>query len=103
MIFTIRFISDEEEDFIMDVNVLSSQTFEQLHLLIQNALKFDNAQLASFFVSNENWEKLDEMLRMNCFHVNPSINSCLKFFRKTPWAREKIEKLYINFRKNQTK
>jgi len=49
------------------------------------------------------WEKLDEMLRMNCFHVNPSINSCLKFFRKTPWARTKIEKLYIHFRTSQTK
>lgn len=49
------------------------------------------------------WEKLDEMLHMNCFHVNPSINSCLKFFRKTPWARVKIEKLYINFCKNQSK
>jgi len=49
------------------------------------------------------WEKLDEMLHMNCFHVNPSINSCLKFFRKTAWARVKIEKLYINFCKNQSK
>ena len=49
------------------------------------------------------WEKLDEMLRMNCFHVNPSINACLKFFRKTPWARTKIEKLYITFRNSQAK
>ena len=49
------------------------------------------------------WEKLDEMLRMNCFHVNPSINSCLKFFRKTPWARTKIEILYITFRNTQAK
>ena len=49
------------------------------------------------------WEKLDEMMHMNCFHEKPSINSCLKFFRKTLWAREKIEKLYINFCKKQTK
>lgn len=49
------------------------------------------------------WEKLDEMMRMNCFHENPSINACLKFFRKTPWARTKIEKLYITFRQNQGK
>ena len=49
------------------------------------------------------WEKLDEMVHMNCFHVNPSINSCLKFFRKTPWARTKIEKLYISFCQKQTK
>ncbi|AFL67687.1 VF530 family DNA-binding protein [Sulfurospirillum barnesii] len=49
------------------------------------------------------WETLDEMMKVNCFHENPSIKSCLKFFRKTPWAREKIEKLYLNFLKNTTK
>lgn len=43
------------------------------------------------------WEKLDEMMRVNCFHDNPSIKSSLKFFRKTPWAREKLEKLYLHF------
>ncbi len=49
------------------------------------------------------WEKLDEMMRMNCFHENPSIKSCLKFFRKTPWSRTKIEKLYLHFRTQTTK
>jgi Uncharacterized conserved protein len=41
------------------------------------------------------WEGLDEQLRMNCFHENPSINSSLKFLRKTPWARKKVEELYV--------
>ncbi|MDD3342283.1 MAG: VF530 family protein [Sulfurospirillaceae bacterium] len=45
------------------------------------------------------WEGLDERLRVNCFHSNPSMNSCLKFFRSTPWAREKLEKLYISTQK----
>jgi uncharacterized protein (DUF2132 family) len=44
------------------------------------------------------WEGLDERVRVNCFHENPSINSSLKFFRKTPWARAKLEKLYIAFK-----
>ena len=47
------------------------------------------------------WEKLDDMIRVNCFHEKPSINSSLKFFRKTPWAREKLEKLYLSFRNSQ--
>ncbi len=47
------------------------------------------------------WEKLDDMMRVNCFHEKPSINSSLKFFRKTPWAREKLEKLYLSFRNSQ--
>lgn len=42
------------------------------------------------------WEKLDEMVRINCFHENPSIKSSLKFLRKTPWARTKVEKVYLS-------
>ena len=42
------------------------------------------------------WEELDRQVRINCFHVNPSINSSLKFLRKTPWARTKVEEMYIS-------
>lgn len=45
------------------------------------------------------WEKLGEMLSVNCFKTNPSINSSLKFFRKTSWARVKIENLYLKHNK----
>ena len=41
------------------------------------------------------WNGLDERIRINCFYENPSINSSLKFLRKTPWAREKLEVLYL--------
>lgn len=41
------------------------------------------------------WEKLGVKLNVNCFLKDPSINSCLKFFRKTPWARTKLEKIYL--------
>jgi uncharacterized protein (DUF2132 family) len=42
------------------------------------------------------WEELDRLIRINCFHENPSINSSLKFLRKTQWARTKVEELYIS-------
>lgn len=61
MIYTFRFISDEQENFILDVNINHDQTFEQLHDTIQEKLDFDPSQLASFFISNENWEKLHEI------------------------------------------
>ncbi len=61
MIYTFRFISDEQENFIMDVNINHDQTFEQLHDAIQEKLDYDPSQLASFFISNENWEKLTEI------------------------------------------
>jgi len=41
------------------------------------------------------WEELDRRLRMNCFASNPSVKSSLKFLRRTPWAREKVEKLWL--------
>jgi hypothetical protein len=41
------------------------------------------------------WEGLSERISINCFSNDPSINSSLKFLRRTPWARAKIEKLYV--------
>ena len=46
------------------------------------------------------WEKLASFIKINCLHFDPSINSCLKFLRKTPWAREKIEKVYMTMKKD---
>ena len=42
------------------------------------------------------WEELGSIIRINCFTDNPSINSSLKFLRKTEWARKQVEKLYID-------
>lgn len=41
------------------------------------------------------WAGLGEQIPIRCFNVDPSINSSLKFLRKTPWAREKVESLYL--------
>ncbi len=41
------------------------------------------------------WDGLGEQIPIRCFNVDPSINSSLKFLRKTPWAREKVESLYL--------
>jgi uncharacterized protein (DUF2132 family) len=42
------------------------------------------------------WEGLGERIRINSFHFDPSIKSSLKFLRKTPWARAKVEQLYLD-------
>ena len=42
------------------------------------------------------WEQLAEQININCFKTNPSINSSLKFLRKTEWARKKVEKFYLD-------
>jgi uncharacterized protein (DUF2132 family) len=42
------------------------------------------------------WEGLSHIIDINCFKNDPSISSSLKFLRKTPWAREKVEALFIH-------
>jgi uncharacterized protein (DUF2132 family) len=44
------------------------------------------------------WEQLAQHIDINCFRSDPSIKSSLKFLRKTPWARAKVEQLYLGTR-----
>lgn len=41
------------------------------------------------------WEELYQQIRIQCFFANPSVASSLKFLRRTPWAREKLESYYL--------
>tara|TARA_B100000745_G_scaffold75473_1_gene45647 strand:- start:768 stop:1010 length:243 start_codon:yes stop_codon:yes gene_type:complete len=54
-------------------------------------------------VEHYGWEQLAERVSINCFKNDPSIKSSLKFLRKTPWAREKVEALYIRMNQNPWK
>lgn len=47
------------------------------------------------------WAELGKMVRINCFNINPTLNSSLKFLRRTPWAREEVERIFVNYRKNK--
>jgi len=42
------------------------------------------------------WDELGERININCFVNNPSLKSSLTFLRKTPWARQKVEDLYVD-------
>lgn len=44
------------------------------------------------------WEELGSRIKIKCFTTDPSISSSLKFLRKTPWARQKVEALYLQTR-----
>lgn len=48
------------------------------------------------------WEELADRININCFKSSPSIKSSLKFLRRTPWAREKVERLYLKSLKNKS-
>lgn len=46
-------------------------------------------------VERHGWEELGRQIEIRCFNENPSVKSSLTFLRKTPWARQKVEKFYI--------
>lgn len=48
------------------------------------------------------WEEMGKLIRIRCFNNDPSIKSSLQFLRRTPWARNKVEALYLKHkRKNR--
>lgn len=52
--------------------------------------------ILEYLVAEYGWEQLGERINIHCFTFEPSINSSLKFLRKTDWARAKVERLYLN-------
>jgi uncharacterized protein (DUF2132 family) len=52
-------------------------------------------QVITDLVDTFGWEVLAEQVNLNCFKDKPSVKSSLKFLRKTPWARDKVESLYV--------
>ena len=46
------------------------------------------------------WEELGELINIRCFQLDPSIGSSLKFLRRTPWARNKVEQLYLTSKRS---
>ena len=53
------------------------------------------ADMVSYLQDYYGWERLGEQIRIRCFMNDPSMKSSLKFLRRTPWAREKVEQLYL--------
>jgi uncharacterized protein (DUF2132 family) len=51
--------------------------------------------IVTALVAYYGWEGLGERIALRCFTSDPSVASSLKFLRKTPWAREKVESLYL--------
>ena len=52
-------------------------------------------RIVAELVEHYGWPELGQQVRIKCFNENPSIASSLKFLRKTPWAREKVESFYL--------
>lgn len=57
-------------------------------------------QIVESLVDFYGWSELGQRVDINCFRNDPSVKSSLKFLRKTPWARQKVEVLYLTTKKN---
>lgn len=53
-------------------------------------------QIVTKLQEHYGWEGLAHRININCFRSDPSVKSSLKFLRKTQWARDKVEALYLN-------
>lgn len=53
------------------------------------------AEIVTQLHAKYGWDGLAQRININCFKSDPSVKSSLKFLRRTPWAREKVESLYI--------
>lgn len=76
----------------------SSEARDENGHLIRELHGVTLAHILEYLVARYGWQGLDERIRINCFAVNPSIKSSLTFLRRTPWARTKVEDLYIRTR-----
>jgi len=52
--------------------------------------------ILEYLVEEIGWEELGDEINIGCFTNNPSIKSSLKFLRRTPWARSRVEELYLD-------
>ena len=59
------------------------------------------ATILEELVENYGWEHMAFKVNINCFKLDPSIKSSLVFLRRTPWAREKVEQLYVHHLKKR--
>ena len=57
--------------------------------------------ILELLVEQYGWERLSMKININCFKNDPSIKSSLKFLRKTQWARDKVEQLYLDLEKKK--
>ena len=57
--------------------------------------------ILNHLVDHFGWQQLGLIIRIKCFNENPSVKSSLKFLRTTPWARKKVEDLYLEIARRE--
>lgn len=58
-------------------------------------------QIINRLLAHYGWDGLGRRIDIDCFNSNPTVKSSLKFLRKTPWARRKVENLYLDMKMDE--
>jgi uncharacterized protein (DUF2132 family) len=87
--------------------MLSSEVSSFFSLSLMNHRQTNNPlhgktleHIVNSLVEHFGWDELGERIDIRCFQNDPSVKSSLKFLRKTQWAREMVEKLYLSVQKD---
>ena len=67
---------------------------QDVDLMVQDS-RVNRERIVTALVEHFGWAELGQRIEIKCFRIDPSVASSLKFLRKTPWARAKVESLYL--------
>ncbi|MFM1931784.1 MAG: hypothetical protein RL226_1087 [Bacteroidota bacterium] len=95
-IFKFRVVIDTEEDIFRDIEIRTESTFEELHQAILSAFDFNEGEMASFYLSNDHWERGEEitLMEMNDGPSRVASMSSLKLNEKITSPEEKLVYVY---------
>ena len=82
--------------YLIGITMTDEQTRNPLHGI---TLEMIVSELVAYF----GWAELGEQIKIRCFSSDPSVGSSLKFLRRTPWARQKVESLYLFMLREQAR
>ena len=77
MVYKFVVLSDENESFIREFELLNTHTLLDFHNALQDELEFDKSQMASFFTTTDNWEKEEEFTLLNMGTGSPTMESAI--------------------------
>ncbi len=95
--YRLRVIVEDHEEVVRDIEIKSTQTFNDLHLSIHNSIGFDSDKQASFYMSDDNWKKGKEITNKNLSEAEEATKARMKNARLCDFIVDPHQKIYYMF------
>ncbi|MBK6986951.1 MAG: hypothetical protein IPI10_10970 [Bacteroidetes bacterium] len=95
--YRLRVIIEDHEEVVRDIEIKSTQTFNDLHLSIHNSIGFDSDKPASFYMSDDNWKKGKEITNKNLSEAEEATKARMKNARLCDFIVDPHQKIYYMF------